>query len=81
MKVVRAHRSVRIDEELLVQLDELARQRLVPAGFTDQVEAALQLLVRHASEQRTRHAAGLVGADRQRAEATHRQLRGGGDQR
>lgn len=73
--MARTHRSVRVDPDLLAELDELARQQLVPAGFTDQVDVALRLLVRHAAEQQTRHAAGLVGADRSRAEKTYRQLR------
>lgn len=81
MTVARIHRSVRVDEQLLAELEELARQQLVPAGFTDQVEAALRLLVRHATEQQTRHAAGLVAADRQRAEATYRQLHARGAER
>lgn len=79
--MARAHRSVRVDEQLLAELEELARQHLVPAGFTDQVEAALRLLIRDATEQQTRHAAGLVGADRQRAEATYRRLHARSDER
>jgi hypothetical protein len=74
--VARTHRSVRVDEQLLAELEELARLQLIPAGFTDQVEVALRLLVRRAAEQRTRQAAGLVGADRQRAEKTYRRLHG-----
>ena len=72
--MARTHRSVRVDEQLLAELEKLARQQLVPAGFTDQVEVALRLLVRHATEEQTRKAAGRVGADRQRAEATYRRL-------
>jgi hypothetical protein len=74
--VARTHRSVRVDEQLLAELEELARLQLIPTGFTDQVEVALRLLVRRAAEQRTRQAAGLVGADRQRAEQTYRRLHG-----
>jgi hypothetical protein len=74
--VARTHRSVRVDEQLLAELEELARLQLIPAGFTDQVEVALRLLVRRAAEQRTRQAAGLVGADRRRAEQTYRRLHG-----
>jgi hypothetical protein len=74
--VARTHRSVRVDEQLLAELEELARLQLIPAGFTDQVEVALRLLVRRATEQRTRQAAGLVGANRQRAEKTYRRLHG-----
>lgn len=77
----RAHRSVRVDADLLAELEELGRQRLVPVGFTDQVEAGLRLLVRHAAEQQTRHAAGLVGADRERALHAFRELRGRGNWR
>ena len=76
MTVARTHRSVRVDEQLLLELEKLARQQLVPAGFTDQVDIALRLLIRHAADQRTRQAAGLVGADRQRAEQTYRRLHG-----
>ena len=72
--MARTHRSVRVDPDLLDELDELARQRLVPASFSDQVTAGLRLLVRHTAEEQTRQAAGLVGADRQRAEQTYRRL-------
>ena len=72
--MARTHRSVRVDPDLLAELEELARQQLVPVGFTDQVDVALRLLVRHAADQQTRHAAGLVGADQQQAETTYRQL-------
>lgn len=66
--------SVRIDPQLLAELEELARQQVIPASFSDQVDAGLRLLIRQAAEEQTRHAAGLVGADRQRAEQTYRQL-------
>ena len=79
--MARAHRSVRVDEQLLAELEDLARQQLIPAGFTDQVEAGLRLLVRDAADQKTRQAAGLVGADRQRAEQTYRRLHGHGGER
>lgn len=72
--MARTHRSARVDPDLLADLEELARQRLVPASFSDQVNAGLRLLARHAADQQTRHAAGLVGADRQRAEQTYRRL-------
>lgn len=75
--MARTHRSVRVDPDLLAEVEDLARQRLVPASFSDQVQAGLRLLVRHAAEEQTRHAAGLVGADRQRADQTYRQLRQG----
>lgn len=70
----RIHRSVRVDPDLLAELEDVARQRLVPASFSDQVDAGLRLLVRAAADEQTRHAAGLVGADRQRAEQTYRRL-------
>ena len=74
--MARTHRSVRVNPELLDELEELARQRLVPTTFSDQVDAGLRLLVRRAREEQTRHAAGLVKADRQRAEQTYRRLHG-----
>ena len=77
----RTHRSVRVDPELLASLEELARQHLVPAGFTDQVEAGLRLLMREAAEQQTRHAARLVGVDRERAAQTFKQTRDRGSRR
>ncbi len=72
--MARTHRSVRVDPALLAELEDLARQRLVPMTFSDQVDAGLRLLVRKAVDEQTRHAAGLVGADRRRAEQTYRQL-------
>lgn len=72
--MARTHRSVRLDPDLLAELEEVARQRLVPASFSDQVDAGLRLLLRQAAEDQTRQAAGLVAADRRRAEQTHRQL-------
>ena len=72
--MARTHRSVRVDPQLLAELEELARHQLVPVGFTDQVDVALRLLVRHAADQQTRRAAGLVGADHQRAETIYQQL-------
>lgn len=77
----RTHRSVRVDPDLLAELEELARQHLIPVTFTDQVEAGLRLLVRQAAEQQTRHAAGLVGVDKQRAARTFQQTRDRGSWR
>ena len=71
--VLRTHRSVRVDPELLAELD---RQGLVPASFSDQVEAALWLLVRAAADEQTRHAVGLVGADRHHAKQIYHRLHG-----
>ena len=70
----RTHRSVRVDPELLEAVEDLARQHLVPVGFTDQVEAGLRLLVRHAVEEQTRHAARIVAADQERATRTYQQV-------
>jgi hypothetical protein len=72
--MAKAHRTVRVDADLLAELEGLARQRWVPVTFSEQVEAGLRLLARQAGEQQVRHAAGLVGADRQRAEDTSRRL-------
>lgn len=69
-------RSVRVDPELLSELEKLARERVVPVTFAEQVDAGLRLLVRQASEERTRHSARLVAADRERAQETYRKLRG-----
>jgi hypothetical protein len=77
----RTHRSVRVDPQLLARVEELARQHLVPVGFTDQVEAGLRLLVRHATEQQTRHAARLVGVDKELATQAFRQTREWGTRR
>lgn len=69
-------KSVRVDEELLQQLAQLARQRLVPETFAGQVDAGLRLLVRHAQDQQVRRNAELIAADRERAQRAYRQLRG-----
>ena len=70
----RTHRSVRVDPELLETVEELAQQHLVPVGFTDQVEAGLRLLVRHAIEEQTRHGARIVATDQDRAAEIYQQL-------
>ena len=72
--MARTHRSVRVDQDLLAALEALARDRLVPASFSDQVDAGLRLLARQAREEQTHRAAGLVRADRERAEQTYRRL-------
>jgi hypothetical protein len=71
----RTHRSVRVDPELLEAVEELARQHLVPVGFTDQVEAGLRLLVRQATEEQTRQAARVVSVDKERATETFEKMR------
>lgn len=67
-------KSVRVEPELLEQLDRLARQRLIPETFTGQVDAALRLLVDQVTERQARRSAQLVAADRDRAQATYRRL-------
>lgn len=74
--MAKAPRTVRVDDDLIERLQAYARQGLVPVTFTDQVNAGLRFLLDHAEEQRTAGAARLVGADRERAERTYRQLRG-----
>jgi hypothetical protein len=70
-----AHRSVRVDEALLTELEQLARQRRVPITFAEQVDAGLRLLVRQAVDEQSRWAARLVGADHERADDVYRRLR------
>ncbi len=72
--MTRLHRSVRVDADLLAEVEELARQRAVPATFAEQVDAGLRLLAQHATEERLRRSAALVAADEQRAHKTYRQL-------
>jgi predicted transcriptional regulator len=74
--MAKAHRTVRVDHDLVERLDQLARERLIPVTFAEQVNAGLRLLVHRAEEERTRQAARLVGADHRRAEQTYRQLQG-----
>lgn len=76
--MARAHRTLRVDADLLAEVEDLARRRLVPVTFSEQVEAGLRLLVQQANENQTRHAAGLVAADRPRAEQSYRRLHGRG---
>lgn len=75
--MARTHRSVRVDSDLLEELEELARQRAVPVTFAEQVDAGLRLLVQQANDDRTQRAAALVAADEQRARHTYRKLRQG----
>ncbi len=72
--MARLHRSVRVDADLLAELEELARQRAVPVTFAEQVDAGLRLLAKHAAEERLRRSSALVAADEQRARKTYRQL-------
>ena len=75
--MARQQRSVRVDAELLAELETLARARAVPVTFAEQVDSALRLLVAQAREAQLRQAAGRVAADRDRAEDLYRQLHGG----
>ncbi|MFN2557490.1 MAG: hypothetical protein ABR592_11605 [Nitriliruptorales bacterium] len=72
--MARVHRSVRVDADLLAELDELARERAVPVTFAEQVDAGLRLLIQQRAEARLRRSAALVAADEQRARKTYRQL-------
>jgi hypothetical protein len=62
---------VRADPDLLAELDDLVRQRLVPASFSDQVDAGLRLLVRAAADEQTRR-----GGSRSRPARSRRPGRG-----
>ena len=75
--MARQQRSVRIDAELLAELETLARTRAVPVTFAEQVDSGLRLLIARAREAQLRQAAGRVAADRDRAEELYRQLHGG----
>lgn len=76
--MARVHKSVRVEQDLLDELEELARERAVPVTFAEQVDAGLRLLVDQAAEAQLRRSAALVDADQERARRTYRQLRGGG---
>lgn len=75
--MARQPRSVRVDRELLAELEELARHGLVPVTFAEQVDAGLHLLVTRAADEQTRRSAQLVATDQPRAEAAYRRLHGG----
>ena len=72
--MARIHRSVRIDPDLLAQLEQAARDQRVPATFGDQVDVGLRLLLRHADDTQARQSARLVAADHDQAETVWRQL-------
>lgn len=74
--MARQLRSVRVDPELLDRLEELARERLVPVTFAEQVDAGLRLLVQRIEDAQARRSAELVAADHDRAERTYQQLHG-----
>jgi hypothetical protein len=73
--MARQHRSVRIDAQLLDELERAARDRLVPATFAEQVDSALRLLLARANDRRLRQAAALLAADPQ-ADGLFDQLHG-----
>jgi hypothetical protein len=72
--MTRELKSVRVDAELLAELERLARERVVPVTFADQVDAGLRLLVRQATDEQARYSARLIAADRQRAQEAHHRL-------
>jgi hypothetical protein len=67
---------VRIDADLLELLETLARARLVPVTFAEQVDAGLRLLAAQAEQARLRRAAARVAADDERARADYDRLHG-----
>jgi len=73
--MARELKSVRVDGDLLAELEGLARGRQVPVTFADQVDAGLRLLVRQAKQQQARRSAELVGADSDRAHEAYRRLK------
>lgn len=74
--MARELKSVRVDADLLTELERLARSRVVPVTFAEQVDAGLRLLVRQAEDQQARRSAELIAADHDRAEKTYRRLHG-----
>ena len=76
--MARQQRSVRVDADLLADLETLARARTVPVTFAEQVDAGLRLLVAQARDAQLRQAADRLAADRDRAEALYRRLHGAG---
>lgn len=68
----RAHKTVRVDKDLIDELDALVRARLVPVTFADQVDAGLRLLVDRAHEQVALRSSRLVAADDERARDAYR---------
>lgn len=74
----RTPRSVRVEADLVAELEELARQGLVPTTFSEQVHAGLRLLVAQAGQVRVRRSAALLAADEERAQQAFRDLHGQG---
>ena len=74
--VGRLHRSVRVDGDLLEVLETLARDRLVPVTFAEQVDAGLRLLAAEGEQARLRRGAARLAADEERARADYDRLHG-----
>ena len=72
--MARQQRSVRVDSDLLAELEVLARGRAVPVTFAEQVDTGLRLLIAQARDSQLRHAADRLAADRDRAEDLYRRL-------
>lgn len=72
--MARQQRSVRLDPDLLATLEQLARERVVPVTFAEQVDAGLRLLIAQATDQQLRRASAKLAADRDRARAAYDQL-------
>jgi len=69
--MARELKSVRVDAELLAELERLARQRYVPVTFAEQVDAGLRLLVRRVTNELDRHSARLIGVDAENARTAY----------
>ena len=74
--MARQQRSVRVDTDLLGELERLTRDRAVPETFAEQVDAGLRLLVAQARDTQLRQAAARLAADRDRAEELYHRLHG-----
>ena len=75
--MARQQRSVRVDTDVLAELETLARARAIPVTFAEQVDSGLRLLIAQARDTQLRQAADRVAADRDRAEDLYRRLHGG----
>ena len=74
--MARQQRSVRVDRDLLDELERYARARAVPATFAEQVDAGLRLLAAQARDTQLRQAAVRLAGDRDRAVQLYRRLHG-----
>lgn len=73
--MVRELKSVRVDAELVAELERLAREGVIVKTFAAQVNAGLRLLVRRATDSQDRRAAQLLRVDSDRAMDAYRRLR------